>query len=67
VNLITNVLRVALFVVPAVAGYITYRLCKELADRSPIAGEPERSPGAELISRTEEGGYVEVEEPARTP
>ena len=48
--LITNILRVALFVVPAVAGYITYRLCKELADRSPTAGEPEAPPGAEVVT-----------------
>jgi ubiquinol-cytochrome c reductase cytochrome b subunit len=63
VNLITNILRVALFVLPAVAGYFTYRLCKELAARGPTAGEPEEPPGAEIIVRTETGGYVEVEEP----
>jgi quinol---cytochrome-c reductase cytochrome b subunit len=67
VNLITNILRVALFVVPAIAGYVTYRLSKELAARSPTAGEPEAPPGGELVVRTEEGGYVDVEEPARTP
>jgi hypothetical protein len=50
-------------VLPAVAGYFTYRLCKELAARSPTAGEPEEPPGAEIIVRTETGGYVEVEEP----
>jgi hypothetical protein len=42
-------------------------LCKELAARSPTAGEPEAPPGAELVVRTPEGGYVDVEEPARTP
>jgi len=63
VNWITNILRVALFVLPVVFGYFTYRLCKELSARSPTAGEPEPSPGSELIMRTEEGGYVEVEEP----
>jgi hypothetical protein len=67
VNLITNILRVALFVIPTVSGFLTYRLCKELAARSPRAGEPEAPPGAELVVRTEEGGYVDVEEPARTP
>lgn len=63
VNLITDILRVALFVVPAVAGFLTYRLCKELAARNPIPGKPEPPPAAELIIRTEDGGYVEVEEP----
>jgi hypothetical protein len=67
VNLITNILRVSLFVVPLAAGFFTYRLCKELADRSPTAGEPEARPGAEVVVRTPEGGYVDVEEPARTP
>jgi ubiquinol-cytochrome c reductase cytochrome b subunit len=64
VNLITDVLRVALFVVPVVLGYLTYRLCKELAARNPIPGQPEPPPAGELIIRTEDGGYVEVEEPA---
>jgi ubiquinol-cytochrome c reductase cytochrome b subunit len=63
VNLITDVLRVALFVAPLILGYLTYRLCKELAARNPIPGQPEPPPAAELIIRTEEGGYVEVEEP----
>jgi ubiquinol-cytochrome c reductase cytochrome b subunit len=67
VNLITNILRVALFVVPVVAGIFTYRLCKELAARSPTAGKPEAPPGADVIVRTPEGGYVDVEEPATTP
>ena len=67
VNLITNILRVSLFVVPVVAGIFTYRLCKELAARSPTAGEPEAPPGADVVVRTAEGGYVDVEEPARTP
>jgi ubiquinol-cytochrome c reductase cytochrome b subunit len=66
VNLITNILRVSLFVVPIASGFFTYRLCKELADRSPTAGEPEAPPGAEVVVRTSEGGYVDVEEPAGT-
>jgi hypothetical protein len=56
-----------LFVVPIVAGLLTYRVCKELAARSPTAGEPEQPPGAELVARTREGGYVDVDEPAKTP
>jgi ubiquinol-cytochrome c reductase cytochrome b subunit len=63
VNLITDVLRVALFVVPLVAGFLTYRLCKELSARNPVPEEPEPPPAAELVIRTAEGGYVEVEEP----
>ena len=34
--------------------------------RSPTAGEPEEPPGAELVVRTSEGGYVDVEESAGT-
>jgi ubiquinol-cytochrome c reductase cytochrome b subunit len=67
VNLITNFLRALLFALPIASGLLTYRLCKELAARSPTAGEPERPPGGELILRTEEGGYVEVEEPVGPP
>jgi ubiquinol-cytochrome c reductase cytochrome b subunit len=63
VNLITDALRVALFVVPIATSFLTYRLCKELSARSPIPGEPEALLGGELIIRTEDGGYVEVEEP----
>jgi hypothetical protein len=63
VNLITDILRVALFVVPLVSGFFTYRLCKELSARNPIPEEPPPPPAAELIIRTEKGGYVEVEEP----
>jgi ubiquinol-cytochrome c reductase cytochrome b subunit len=63
VNLITDVLRVALFVVPLVAGFLTYRLCKELSARNPVPEEREPPPAAELVIRTAEGGYVEVEEP----
>jgi ubiquinol-cytochrome c reductase cytochrome b subunit len=67
VNLITDVLRVAVFVVPLVVGLLTYRLCKELAARNPIPGQPEPPPAAELVIRTEDGGYVEAEEPAAKP
>jgi ubiquinol-cytochrome c reductase cytochrome b subunit len=67
VNLITDVLRVAVFVVPLVVGFLTYRLCKELAARNPIPGQPEPPPAAELVIRTEGGGYVEAEEPAGKP
>ena len=67
VNLITDVLRVAVFVVPLVVGFLTYRLCKELAARNPIPGQPEPPPAAELVIRTEDGGYVEAEEPAGKP
>ncbi len=63
VNLITDILRVALFVVPLVSGFFTYRLCKELSARNPIPEEPPPPPTAEMIIRTEKGGYVEVEEP----
>ena len=64
VNVMTYVLRVAVFVFPVVSGLLTYRLCKELQARDPGPGVPVEPPGAERIVRTESGGYVDEEEPA---
>ncbi len=63
VNVITYVLRVAVFVLPVVSGLLTYRLCQELQARDPGPGVPVEPPGAERIVRTETGGYVDEEEP----
>src|SRR5262249_14558395 len=67
VNLITNLLRVAVVGVPIVAGLLTFRVFQGTAARSPSGGEPEQPPGAELVVRTRKGGYVDVDEPAKTP
>jgi ubiquinol-cytochrome c reductase cytochrome b subunit len=63
VNVITYVLRVAVFVLPVASGLLTHRLCKELRARDPGPGVPVDPPGAERIVRTETGGYVDEEEP----
>src|SRR5262249_60211223 len=44
VNLITNILRVALFVVPIVAGLLTFRVFKELPARRPPPAGPHHPP-----------------------
>jgi ubiquinol-cytochrome c reductase cytochrome b subunit len=59
VNAITYTLRVLVFVLPALTAFIAYKLCKELARRSPL---PE--PASTIVRRTPEGGYVDVEPPA---
>ncbi len=58
VNSVTYVFRALLFVLPVVAGFVTYRLCKELSAR-----DRSRQVQLALLARTAEGGYVdEVEE-----
>ena len=59
VNAITYTLRVLVFVLPVVTAYIAYKLCKELARRSPL---PE--PASTIVRRTPEGGYLDVEPPS---
>lgn len=50
---VTNGLRILLFVLPVVAGYVTHRICKELRGRDirvvPVKGR--------TLRRTESGGY----------
>ncbi|MGH2636909.1 MAG: ubiquinol-cytochrome c reductase cytochrome b subunit, partial [Actinomycetota bacterium] len=58
VNAITYTLRVLVFVLPAAAALIAYKLCKELARRSPLPQPPSL-----IVRRTREGGYVDVEPP----
>jgi ubiquinol-cytochrome c reductase cytochrome b subunit len=58
VNSVTYAFRTLLFVLPVVAGVITYRLCKELSAR-----DHSRKEQLALLTRTAGGGYVdEVEE-----
>lgn len=59
INAITNTLRVLLFVLPIVTGFVTFRVCRELVAREQ-AGEP----SVVHLRRNAEGGYVEIEEPA---
>jgi ubiquinol-cytochrome c reductase cytochrome b subunit len=56
VNAVTYVFRALLFVLPAAAGLVTYRLCKELAAR----GDP-RDDNLTVLERTREGAYVDAE------
>jgi ubiquinol-cytochrome c reductase cytochrome b subunit len=58
VNAITYTLRVLVFVLPALNAFIAYKLCKELARRSPLPQPPSL-----IVRRTPEGGYVDVEPP----
>jgi len=50
----TSALRVALFLLPLVVGYITWRICKELAGKGP---DPILEPVGHIIRRTAGGGY----------
>jgi ubiquinol-cytochrome c reductase cytochrome b subunit len=54
----TNLMRVAVVVVPVVGGYVAYRICRELAqrERAALAGEHHR---AVRLRRTASGGYEE--------
>ena len=56
VNAVTWVLRAALFVLPAVTGFVTYRLCRELAASGarPLGGGQGHG-----LHRTPSGGYAE--------
>lgn len=50
---VTNGLRVLLFVLPVVAGFVTHRICKELRGRAPRNAS---LPG-HVLKRRESGGY----------
>lgn len=57
VNAMTKLLQAALFVAPAVAYFVTYRVCKELRDGGVAITRPSHETG--ILIRTPEGGYVE--------
>ena len=56
----TNLLRIAVLVVPVIAGLIAYRVCVELRDRESATPGGER-PIAVRLRRTPEGGFEETE------
>ncbi|HXY93261.1 MAG TPA: ubiquinol-cytochrome c reductase cytochrome b subunit [Acidimicrobiia bacterium] len=62
VNDVVYVFRGLVFVLPAVAYYVTYRLCKELSARARLPADE-----LALLARTPEGGYVEVEPGVEEP
>jgi ubiquinol-cytochrome c reductase cytochrome b subunit len=57
VNEVTYVFRALLFVFPAIAAVVTYRLCKELTAR-----DRHREEKLAVLERTREGGYVDADE-----
>jgi len=58
VNSVTYALRTLLFLVPLVAAFVTFRLCKELARR-----DLDHEEKLALLARTSAGGYVDAHEP----
>jgi len=58
VNSVTYALRTLLFVVPLLAAFVTFRLCKELARR-----DSDHEEKLALLERTGAGGYVDAHEP----
>jgi ubiquinol-cytochrome c reductase cytochrome b subunit len=59
VNAVTYVFRTLLFVLPAVAALVAYRLCKELTAR-----DQHREEKLASLERTVDGGYVDVDAPS---
>ncbi|MGH9070359.1 MAG: cytochrome bc1 complex cytochrome b subunit [Acidimicrobiales bacterium] len=53
-NVVLPVLRYALVIAPFVAGFVTFKICRELS-KAPEAGRHKRP---SIISRTPEGGYT---------
>jgi ubiquinol-cytochrome c reductase cytochrome b subunit len=62
VNAVTYVFRTLLFVLPAVAALVAYRLCKELTAR-----DQHREEKLASLERTVDGGYVDVDAPSSSP
>jgi ubiquinol-cytochrome c reductase cytochrome b subunit len=59
VETMTNVLRVAIFVVPIIGFLVTYRICRELKRESLETAAP--APPRIVLRRTPDGGFEEVE------
>jgi ubiquinol-cytochrome c reductase cytochrome b subunit len=57
VDVVRNLLRVLLVVLPPLAGYLAYRICRALAAGG---AHPERTPVGFPLARTELGGFVEA-------
>jgi len=54
VDTLNGLLKIALFVMPAVAGFATFRVCRDLRDRDP---HPIVHPTRARVRRNAEGGY----------
>ena len=61
VDTFNSVLKVSAFLLPVIAGMITFVVCRDLRDRP--RGPVDR-PGTMTVRRTEDGGFEEVHEPA---
>jgi quinol---cytochrome-c reductase cytochrome b subunit len=61
VNSVIVAFRILIFVVPAAAGFVTYRLCRDLRARD---GDPEED--LVLLDRTSTGAYVDAERDSDT-
>jgi ubiquinol-cytochrome c reductase cytochrome b subunit len=59
VETMTNVLRVAIFVVPIIGFLVTWRICRELRSEEL---EPVEAPRRVVLRRTPQGGFEEIEE-----
>ncbi len=63
VNVVIWIFRIALLVVPALAGFIAFKLCKELQARDGTAGPPSgRDPEPDLVSSTSPSGVAQLAE-----
>lgn len=60
VEAMTNVLRLAIFVVPAIGFAVTWRVMHELRREGPAR---QRRPASVVLRRTVDGGFEEVEPP----
>jgi ubiquinol-cytochrome c reductase cytochrome b subunit len=58
VEAMTNILRVAIILVPIAGFGVTYRITRELRDRRDMAAERR---GAVRLRRTSSGGFEEIE------
>lgn len=56
----TNLLRVAVVLLPIVFGIVTYRICRELQRRAAVR-EAGRAPMAVRVERRPDGGFEEIE------
>ena len=56
----TDLLRIAVLVLPVIAGLLTYRICLELQRRE-VAGAMGHRPEVVRLRRTPEGGFEEIE------
>ncbi|HEY6567420.1 MAG TPA: cytochrome bc complex cytochrome b subunit [Actinomycetota bacterium] len=60
VDTFNAVLKVLVFVLPVVVGFLTFMVCRDLRDRP---RSPVERPGTMTVRRTEDGGFEEIHEP----